>query len=47
MLMQLNVDQRGFNPVPLLTHLQTEQTQIRQLLQELPNLGLICLLMEI
>ena len=28
-------------------HLQTEQTLIRQLLQELPDQGLLCLLMEI
>ena len=27
--------------------LQTEQIQIRQLLQELPDQGLLCLLMEI
>ena len=26
--------------------MQTEQTQIRQLLQELPDQGLLCLLME-
>ena len=30
----------------LLTLLQTEQTQIRQLLQELPDQSLLCLLME-
>ena len=30
----------------LLTFLRTEQTQIRQLLQELPDQGLLCLLME-
>ena len=30
----------------LLTLLQTEQTQIRQLLKELPNQGLLCFLME-
>ena len=30
-----------------LTLLQTERTQIRQLCQELPDLGLLCLLMEI
>ena len=30
-----------------LTFLQTEQTQIRQLLQELPDQGLLCLLMAI
>ena len=31
----------------LLTVLQTEQTQIRQLLKELPDQGLLCLLMKI
>ena len=38
------------NPLPhrsLLTLLQTEQTQIRQLLLDLPDQGLLYLLMEI
>ena len=38
------------NPLPhrdTLTLLQTEQTQIRQLLQELPDQGLLCLLRDI
>ena len=37
------------NPFPhrdFLMLLQTEQAQIRQLLQELPDQGLLCLLME-
>ena len=31
----------------IFTFLQTEQTQIRQLLKELPDQGLLCLLKEI
>ena len=48
---QMTLAGKRVNPLlyrdAFLTPLQTEQTQIRQLLQELPDQGLLYLLMEI